>query len=227
MAASDTAIRVRRNFARPAPTTYATLAGVPTGNLVDVMGRTGALDPAIKPLVPRASFVGPALPVRCRPADSLAALVALDHLKPGDVLAISTDGHRGAAVIGDHYAEMVRRRGAVAIVTDGMARDAADLRHVGLPAFGAGVTPNSSFKSGPGSVGLAISLGGVVVEPGDILVGDEDGVVVVPVARLAAVVAAIPGIKERERLNAETIAAGKVPDWLESFVKQAEIVEVD
>jgi 4-hydroxy-4-methyl-2-oxoglutarate aldolase len=226
MAASDMAIRVRRSFMRPAPAEYAALAGVPTGNLVDAMGRSGALDPAIKPLVPKAAFIGPALTVRCRPADSLAALVALDHLEPGDVLAISTEGHRGAAVIGDHYAEMVRRRGAVALVTDGMARDATDLRHVDLPTFAAGVTPNSSFKNGPGSVGLAISLGGVAVEPGDILVGDEDGVVVVPASRLADVVAAISDIRERERHNGEVIAAGKVPDWLDIFIKRAEIVEV-
>src|SRR2546423_1335479 len=120
--ASGRIIRVSRRFRRPAASEYAALAGLPTSNVSDLMERRGALPSRIRPVSAATAFIGPALTVHCRPADSLATLVALEHLQEGDVMMIATDAHDGAAVIGDHFVAMARRRGAAAIVTDGMTR---------------------------------------------------------------------------------------------------------
>jgi 4-hydroxy-4-methyl-2-oxoglutarate aldolase len=218
-------ITVNRRFMRPAPETFQALTDVPTGNVVDIQGRRGALPARIRPITRAIRFIGLALTVRCRPADSLAALVALNYLQPGDVLVIATDAHEGAAVIGDHFVAMARGRGAAAIVTDGMTRDAAELLESPIPVFIGGITPNGSYKDGPGDVGLPVSLGSAVVHSGDIVLGDSDGVVIVRQEQLSAVSAAIPAILERERQNARAIAGAVMPDWLARFVAETEIID--
>ena len=111
-------------------------------------------------------------------------MAALAECKPGDVLMVATNGYVGAAVTGDLLMYVARNRGAAGFVTDGLVRDLDDLETVGLPTFAMGVTPNSPQRRGPGSVGLPIVCGGVAVASGDVVVGDRDGVVVVPRARI-------------------------------------------
>ena len=155
----------------------------PTAFIVDAMNGTGALDWRIKRLVGN-SFVGVALTCDCGPLDNLAFMAALAESKPGDVLVVATNGYTGAAVTGDLLMYVARNRGVAALVTDGLVRDLDDLETVGVPTFAMGVTPNSPQRRGPGSVGLPIVCGGVTVGSGDIVVGDRDGVVVVPRARI-------------------------------------------
>ena len=113
-------------------------------------------------------------------------MAALAESKPGDVLVVATGGYVGAAVTGDLLMYVARNRGVAGFVTDGLVRDLDDLETVGLPIFAMGVTPNSPQRRGPGSVGLPIVCGGVAIASGDVVVGDRDGVVVVPRARLSA-----------------------------------------
>ena len=155
----------------------------PTAFIVDAMNGTGALDWRIKRLVGK-SFVGVALTCDCGPLDNLAFMAALAESKPGDVLVVATNGYTGAAVTGDLLMYVARNRGVAALVTDGLVRDLDDLETVGVPTFAMGVTPNSPQRRGPGSVGLPIVCGGVAVASGDVAVGDRDGVVVVPRARI-------------------------------------------
>ena len=111
--------------------------------------------------------------------------------------SLATQGFTGTATLGDNMAKIARLRGAVAVVTDGMVRDAAEIVDLGLPCFCRGITPNSAFPSGPGEVGLPLALGEVAVDAGDLVMGDRDGVVIVP-AR-----SALPLIAERlERVAA-------------------------
>ena len=114
------------------------------------MNGRGALDHRIKPLDPKSRFVGSALTARAGARDNLAAVAALDLVEPRDVLVIATQGFTGTATLGDNMAKIARLRGAVAIVTDGMARDADEIVALGIPCFCQGVTPNSAFPSGPG-----------------------------------------------------------------------------
>jgi 4-hydroxy-4-methyl-2-oxoglutarate aldolase len=181
--------------------------GAPTSFIVDAMGGTGALDWRIRPLVGR-SLVGVALTCDCGPLDNLAFIAALADCRPGDVLVVATGGYAGAAVTGDLLIGVARNRGAAGFVTDGLVRDLDDLEAVGLPVYAMGVTPNSPQRRGPGAVGLPIVCGGVTVASGDVVVGDRDGVVVVPRARILATLESLELVKASEAAMLERVRAG-------------------
>ena len=181
--------------------------GAPTSFIVDAMNGTGALDWRIKRLVGK-SFVGVALTCDCGPLDNLAFMAALAESKPGDVLMVATNGYVGAAVTGDLLMYVARNRGAAGFVTDGLVRDLDDLETVGLPTFAMGVTPNSPQRRGPGSVGLPIVCGGVAVASGDVVVGDRDGVVVVPRARIEETLKNLERVKAMEAATLERVRGG-------------------
>jgi len=209
-------IRVADDFRRPRPDQLAALHGVPTGFVVDALAGSGGLDYRIKPVVPEQhAFCGPAVTCHAGPADNLAVFATLVHLQPGDVIAAATDGHTGCAVTGDLLLGMARNCGAAAFVTDGCVRDVPGIRGVGLPCFAVGVTPNSPAREGPGTVGLPIVLGGVAIATGDILVGDQDGVVVVPFDRIDEVIARLDRVRAAEaELDAKVKAGLRLPPFL-------------
>ena len=181
--------------------------GAPTSFIVDALGGTGALDWRIKPLVGR-SLVGVALTCDCGPLDNLAFMAAIAECRPGDVLVVATGGYTGAAVTGDLLIGVAKNRGAAGFVTDGLVRDLDDLETVGLPIYAAGVTPNSPQRRGPGSVGLPVVCGGVSIASGDVVVGDRDGVVVVPRARISATLEALEHVKAAEAATLKRVRAG-------------------
>jgi 4-hydroxy-4-methyl-2-oxoglutarate aldolase len=202
-------LTILRDWSRPDPALVTRLAGAMTGHLVDAMEGGGAMDAAIKPVDPaRAAFVGTALPCQTGPGDNLAIAAALARARPGDVIVAAADGFAGSAIIGDNLAWMARNAGVVALVTDGVARDAAGIRQVGLPVFARGITPNSCARSGPGRVGLPVVCGGLSVAAGDVVVGDADGVVVVPQALLPEVLARLERVVAAEQALQARIADG-------------------
>ena len=196
------ALTIRRTFQRPPHDAIAKLEGALTGHVADALGGLGALDAAIKPIAgappSMKSFVGPAFPCMNSPADQLALVGALAYAEPGDVLVVGTEAYLGTAVIGDLMAGMLLNSGTAALVTDGAVRDTPGIIGVGLPVYCGGVSPNSPQRNGPGTVGLAISIGGVTVNPGDVVVGDGDGVVVVPQDALDAVIGGVEEIRRQE-----------------------------
>lgn len=217
------ALRVRRHFERPPAEQVAALQGAATGHVVDASGGKAALAAEIKSIAGvRPEFCGVAVTCDAGPSDNLALFGALDCAQPGDVLIAATENHRGAAVLGDLLAGMARNAGVVAIVTDGMARDVAGLEAVGLPVFAAGVSPNSPSRCGPGLVGMPIVIGGVTVESGDIVVGDADGVVVVPRRRAAEIIARLRYVRA-----AEAVAEAKVKAGLRMLESVAELLASD
>ncbi|MCC7049449.1 MAG: RraA family protein [Alphaproteobacteria bacterium] len=195
---------VRADFPRPAPEVIAKLKGVPVGYLVDCMDGTGALDWRIKALPeacilgPAPMILGPAVTCFCGPADNLAVFGALAIAKPGDVVVAATEGHTGCAILGDLLLGMARNAGAAGLVTDGLVRDVAGILEVGLPVYARGVSPNSPARSGPGTAGMPIVIGGRRVEPGDIVAADRDGVVIVPRADAERVAAKLADVKQAE-----------------------------
>lgn len=218
-------LRIRRSFERPSQEMLRHFTGAMTGHLVDAMGGSGALDWRIKPLdgTPSA-FCGIAVTCDAGPADNLALFGALDVVQPGDVIVCATGGHMSAAVTGDLLLGMARNCGVAAFVTDGVVRDQAGIRAVGLPVFCAGVSPNSPARNGPGTAGLPIILGGVAISAGDIVVGDGDGVVIIPLARAAAVVKALDGIRAAEMsLEAKVKAGLRLPDFVASILSSDRI----
>ena len=192
---------------RPPPELVERFRAVPTSFIVDAMGGTGGLDWRIRPLVGR-SLVGVALACDCGPLDNLAFMAALARSRPGDVFVVATGGHTGAAVTGDLLIGVAKNRGAAGFITDGLVRDLDDLQAIGLPVYAMGVTPNSPQRRGPGSVGLPVVCGGVLVASGDVVVGDRDGVVVVPRARIAATLDSLEQVKAMEASTLERVRGG-------------------
>lgn len=210
MLGSPPQLRIKRRFERPGAEVLAPFARRSTSFVVDAMFGSGALDAGIKPIDPAMRFAGVALTAQAGARDNLAVIAALDHLQPGDVLMIAADAFEGTAVLGDNVARIAKARGAVALVADGMARDAAELLEVGLPIFCRGITPNSAHPSGPATVGLPVVMGGMTVTSGDVVIGDRDGVVVVPRERAAHVAAQLEEVAAGEADLQRRIGAGPV-----------------
>jgi 4-hydroxy-4-methyl-2-oxoglutarate aldolase len=204
-------LTIHRGFRRPDRALVERFRGAQTSHLVDAMEGRGALDYSIKPLDPaNAGFVGPALTAHAYPADVAGVMGALHEARAGDVIVVANDGYTGTAVIGDLVAGMMRNKGVAAFITDGLGRDRAGIVATGLPVFCAGVVPNSPARNGPGTVGAPVTVGGVPVRPGDIVVGDADGVVVVPQEMAEAVLERLAAVRAAEAKAVAAVEAGAV-----------------
>ncbi len=202
-------ITIHRGFRRPDPKLIEAFRGAQTSHLADAMDGRGALDYRIKPVDPtNACFVGPAITAFAYPADVLAVFGALSEAQPGDVIVCANDAYTRTAVIGDLAAGMMKNAGVAAFVTDGLGRDKAGIIASGLPLFCCGIQPNSPAMNGPGTVGAPIVLGDVHVNPGDLIVGDADGVVVVPADRLEFVLERLQRVQHAETLAVQRVLEG-------------------
>ena len=221
-------LRIRRGFTRPTEALLAGFAGIPTGYLVDAMNGSGCLDYRIKPLVQRKTvMVGTAVTCQAGPSDNLALFGAVHAARKGDVLVAATDAYMGAAITGDLLLGMARNRGVAGLVTDGLVRDLVGILDVDIPVYCAGLTANSPARNGPGTVGLPIVLGGVRVDSGDIVVGDRDGVVIVPLAEATNVLGRLGGIKAAEAsLEAKVKAGLEIPDFIQAIMESGRVEEI-
>jgi 4-hydroxy-4-methyl-2-oxoglutarate aldolase len=226
--AEPSQLTIRRNFPRPSADEIAPFLKAPTGWVVDAQGRRGALPHWIKPLSRESRFVGAALTVRTRPVDNLAPYAALKFAKPGDVLVVSVEASTTTSIIGDILLGIAKNAGIVAAVTDGLVRDIDGINQVGIPMFAQGLSPNSPFKDGPGEIGGVISLGDVTIAAGDLLVGDIDGVVVVPRGNVRAVGAELAAIADKEAKMEQVVKSGATyPPWLDDVLKSDRMRYVD
>ncbi len=208
--------RYRADFDRPAKhlidpyRDLLTKTGCLTGNVGDCIGRAAAMDARIKNLAEGMKVVGPALTVRVPPTDNLMIHKALTLIKPGDVLVIEGGGNHSWALLGFLMVSTAQKLGVAGIVADGCVRDAQEIRKAGFPVFSAGLSPNGPFKEGPGEINFPISCGGQVVRPGDIIIGDDDGVVVLKQELAKDVIEEVDKIIQREDKRLKEIAAGMV-----------------
>jgi 4-hydroxy-4-methyl-2-oxoglutarate aldolase len=217
-----------RSFERPDPGLIERFRGVPTGFLVDALGRSGALDYRIGPIWNAGPFVGSALTVQTSARDNLAPYAALKWARPGDVLIVETGDFDRAAVMGDIIIAMARNCGIVAVVTDGLVRDVEGIEAVGIPVYARGLTPNSPFKNGPGAIGFPVTVGGVVIEPGDLVLGDRNGVVVAPRARLEQALVGLEAVTAKEADMDRAVQDGlKLPNWLDQALADKGVEYVD
>jgi 4-hydroxy-4-methyl-2-oxoglutarate aldolase len=221
-------LTVRRNFPHPAAKLVSALAAAPTGWVVDANGRRGALDYRIRPLTCSMRFCGVALTVWTRACDNLAPYAAIQYAKPGDVLVIATDAYEQASVTGDVMVGMAKNQGIAAVVTDGLVRDIEGLNAVGIPVCARGLSPNWPQKDGPGAIGLPVSLGGVAVNAGDVILGDQDGVVVVACEALEKVAAALAEIEAKEKKMDVLVRDGaKLPPGLDKVIADKGVLFLD
>jgi len=206
--------RYKTDFKRPEPHLIDPVKGLMdqtgclTGNVGDCLGRGAAMDSRIKGLAQGMKLVGPALTVKVPPIDNLMIHKALTLVKPGDVMVIDGGGDHSWALLGFLMVSTAIKLGLAGMIVDGCIRDAAEIRASGFPIFAAGINPNGPMKEGPGEVNYPISCGGQMVHPGDIIVADDDGVVVVPRNHAAGIADKVKTVIAREEKRLAEIEAG-------------------
>ncbi len=183
-------------------------AALPAANVADCMGRLSALSSDIRLLSsPKREIMwGVALTVKARPGDNLMIHKAFDMAGPGDVVIVSNGGDRSQSLVGAILVTYAQYRGVAGLVFDGPIRDIADISKMPIPVYGVGFTPGGPFKEGPGEINVPIACGGIHVEPGDIVLGDPDGVIVVPRKDAAALLAEAQKFSASD--HAKLVAAG-------------------
>jgi len=206
---------------RPSPKLLAELRKIVTAHLSDNMNRLHAIGPEIRPCHKRGSLVGPALTVKVPPGDNLMVHKAIDIARPGDVIVVDAGGVTTQAIIGEIMSNHAASRGAAGMVIDGSIRDAGALAASTFPVYARGVTHRGPYKNGPGEINTPVVIGGAVVNPGDIIVGDEDGLLALPQDIAADVIrlAKLQAAKEAAVLKA--ISKGTLDRaWVDQTLRQ-------
>ena len=176
--------------------------------IYEAQGARGAFDSGIKPIAPGMRLAGPAFTVDTRPADNLMLHYAMLKARPGDVLVVDAKGFLEAGVWGDVFTEQAQRIGLAGLVIHGAVRDAAAMTQAGFPVFSRGLSIKGTGKHQPGRINVTISIGDVGIDPGDIIVGDQDGVVVVRRHEVDAVLAQSRQREEKEACFRQQIRDG-------------------
>ncbi|WP_231597672.1 RraA family protein [Bacillus sp. SA1-12] len=199
----------------------------------DALGCTGSMDYKVKPVSPGMKVAGTALTVEMRAGDNLFLHQGIYCGGEGYVLVADGKGHTENAYLGELMAGAAKAIGLEGIVIDGLVRDKEMLCGIGLPIFAKGFIPNGPFKDGPGAINIPISCAGVTVHPGDLIVGDDDGVVVVPKEKIENVLVKAEAKLKYEEKRMQTIVSYEenrkqgnadknsiVPEWLAEKIKE-------
>lgn len=212
--------RVLNDIHRPEETIVAGFLETrpPTPNVTDVMGRFGAVGQGVHPINGDDVYIaGTAFTVKTHPSDNLMVHKALDLAEPGDVIVVEAGGDLTHAILGELMCSYARWRGIAGIVVDGAVRDGAAIRKMGYPVFARGRAPRGPYKEGPGEINVPVSCGGASISPGDLIVGDGDGAVVVPRESAAEVLEKATALQRQEEAITKEIAAGK---WERAWVDE-------
>lgn len=177
--------RIYKNIERVPKEIMALYNGLPVANIADNMGRLYCVDAAIKPYGKK-SMIGPALTVKVPAGDNLMFHKAIDMAEPGDIIVVSAEGCASRSLCGALMAIAAKAKGIGGFLIDGYIRDAHDIEKLDFPVYARGVQPNGPYKNGPGEINVPVAIGGQVVMPGDLVVADAEGIVIVPKADAAA-----------------------------------------
>lgn len=196
-------------------------AGVPVANISDCMTRMTAAGPRLRPMHQHGGLVGPALTVKTRPGDNLMIHKAIDMAEPGDVIVVDGGGDLTNALIGELMTTYAKSRGIAGFVINGAIRDLDVIAKGGFPVYAAGVTHRGPYKDGPGEINVPIALDGMVIQPGDLIVGDADGLLCIPMDSAEEVLAAARNKTAAEQKTLADIAAGKLDtSWIDAALQR-------
>jgi RraA family protein len=210
-------LRINTDYARIDAAQVERARKIPVAVVGDVANRLQACIAGFTQYGRVKKFAGPALTVRVRPGDNLFLHKALDLAKPGDIVVVDAGGALNTAIIGAMMSSYAKTRGIGALVIDGAVRDVGELAAQDFPVAARGATPNGPFKTGPGEIGFPIACGGLSIAPGDLMIGDEDGVMVIPRAEVAAILGLAEAKHKLEQTWEVEIAAGK---WDRAWVDE-------
>ena len=223
---SSTLPDIIRNFERVPANIVAQAAEFQPAILADVAGRRGGLHGRIQALRHRMKLAGSALTVEVRPGDNLMIHAAIALARPGDVLVIDGKGDQSAALMGTIMMNACRQVGIAGVVIDGAVRDSVEIDEMGFPVFSVGTNPNGPTKLASGRIGHPVSVGGVAVRPGDLIIGDADGVVVVEREKVQTLLQAAAKKVEDEAARIEAIKNGNTAaKWLDSALRNAGVLK--
>ncbi|HLR71328.1 MAG TPA: RraA family protein [Pseudogracilibacillus sp.] len=190
---------------------------IPTTAISDVLKGMNNIDPSIKPLKEEYKIAGQAYTVKLPVGDNLMLLKSLKEAQPGDILVVDVKGDTYRAIAGDFVVGMMKTLELGGLVVDGVIRDLTDIKALNFPVFAKGTTVSSGGKTGPGEINISISCGGAPVNPGDIIVGDIDGVVVIPREKAEEVLR-----KAKEKMKADDEREAKIGENKKEIIKYIE-----
>jgi RraA family protein len=183
-------------------------ARLPVANVSDSMSRLTAGGARLRPMHRSGGMAGPALTIKAPPGDNLMLHKAIALAEPGDIIVVDAGGDLTNALLGEMMLMQTAKRGVAGVVINGAIRDAAFIRGQDLPVFAAGVTHRGPYKNGPGEINVPIAIDGMVIEPGDLVIGDDDGVLCVPFEAVESVFKGATAKFEAEQKQMANIMAG-------------------
>ena len=218
---STIGFRVLPSPPRAAARLLAAFAELPTSNISDNMLRHYGAGARLRPYHRGGKLVGTAFTVKTRPGDNLLTHKAIDMAAPGDVILVDAGGALDHAIIGEIMTSHARKRGVAGMVVNGAIRDVDAIAASEFPVYACGVTHRGPYKDGPGEINVQVSIAGMVVNPGDIIVGDADGIVAISQAEAEQVIALTVAQKNKEEATLAAIAAGKIDrSWVDKMLRE-------
>ena len=195
---------------RPAPADLDALARYGVATVHEALGRTGYLGPTLRPIQTDARIAGSAVTVLCWPGDNLMIHAAVEQCGPGDILVVTTTSPCSDGLFGELFATALQTRGVRGVVTTTGIRDTAELREMGFPTWSAAVSAQGSVKATAGAVNVPIAVGGQLVRPGDAVLADDDGVMVVARSQVGAALDAAQARTDKEEASRTAFRAGEL-----------------
>jgi regulator of RNase E activity RraA len=203
-------------------------ARLPVANVSDSMSRLTAGGARLRPMHGSGGLAGPALTVKTAPGDNLMVHKAIALAEPGDVIVVDAGGDLTNAITGEMMLMQMVKRGVAGLVINGAIRDAGFIRSQTFPVFAAGVTHRGPYKNGPGEINVAIAIDGMVIEPGDLIIGDDDGLLCVPFDQTEAVFRAAAAKFEAEQKQMANIEAGTHDaSWVDKQLRELKCEGMD
>lgn len=198
---------------------------IPVANISDSMSRMTAGGARLRPMHAGGALVGPAFTVKTRPGDNLMIHKALDMAEAGDVVVVDGGGDLTNALIGELMVAHAQTRGIAGMVLNGAIRDYDSLRTGAFPVYAAGITHRGPYKDGPGEINVAVAIDGMVIEPGDLIVGDGDGLLCIPFAQAEEVYKAAKAKNDaEEKQMAATRAGTSDRAWVDATLKRLGVI---
>jgi 4-hydroxy-4-methyl-2-oxoglutarate aldolase len=216
--------KIVRSIPRPDAQAVKVLGELGTATVHESQGRTGVMFPYMRPIYLSAKVAGPAVTVSCHPGDNLMIHASIEVCKPGDVLVVVTTSESNDGMFGDLLGTSCQAHGVAALIIDAGVRDTTELTAMKFPVWAKAISPQGTVKATAGSVNVPVVCAGILVNPGDVIVGDADGVVVVPRANAVDVAKAAQQRVAKEEKTRERLAAGEL--GIDYYVLRAKLKEL-